>query len=471
MDQLPAEVLRQIATYLPYDSVHSLSLVSRRVRLACHDWQVYKAIIDGRNHRTLGNLYGSDGLLKWTRNPIASSTVSPDECALYARADYKCWTISLKEYQYMYPSFVQDFVQWGGVMAARAHPFTQLQFHNYTHLHHLGMFTRSNDLSAADKYIFTFWAAVHLLSFPIPVRADWVEGISPAQGYRREPPFSRSIEDGRLSIYDGWNQLIKKLRPDRRWYRDTLEDLVRHDIPERARGISALPFQELCVKSVGLLGYKYRLSRLWYGYSIPPTTRARFDPRSVKPGPLGTEIPFESFMDLPLPFRGGSGVFAGCHLKTMTSMKFLEDGAWMGFKGSGSLQYFDLGIIDVRFKVIGKVIRNSDGHDEILDGSMPTIDPEYDHASYLLDGQTGVESLVLQGLGSDSNGEIHFYGSIFPASGRITLTTKDENGRMIYWLAFMTPFGIFGKQAADGGVLVNTDAVYLWLWKEDWYGS
>ncbi|EGX52632.1 hypothetical protein AOL_s00007g415 [Orbilia oligospora ATCC 24927] len=174
MDRLPLEILRQIASYLPYNSLSSLSYVSRKIRLAIHDWQIYKAIVDVPNHGSLRQLLGryelDDLRVKWTRNPITAG-MSPEECELYAKADYNCWTILAEEYKLMSPSFTRDFLQYGGIMAARAHPFTQLNLHRPVHLHNLGKLGRFHDLPVAHRYIFSFWITTYLLSSPVPAQA------------------------------------------------------------------------------------------------------------------------------------------------------------------------------------------------------------------------------------------------------------------------------------------------------------
>ncbi|KAF3273293.1 hypothetical protein TWF970_009210 [Orbilia oligospora] len=395
MDRLPLEILRQIASYLPYNSLSSLSYVSRKIRLAIHDWQIYKAIVDVPNHGSLRQLLGryelDDLRVKWTRNPITAG-MSPEECELYAKADYKCWTILAEEYKLMSPSFTRDFLQYGGIMAARAHPFTQLNLHRPVHLHNLGKLGRFHDLP--------------------------------------------NFEEGQRIVHESWTDLVHALDMESAPYIDTMDQPAQDDAPQEREVISAFQFQELCVRSVGLLGYKSKLLKLSNDSRIQSSSPPAVDSRRTSSGPLAIDIPFESFMKLPLPFKSDPKDFASCHLEIMTSKEFLEDGAWMGFNGYGLPRHLDLGIIGVNFIVVGESARTN-GIGQTMDGSTSGLDYEDDYFepyAWLREDQTNGGFLMLQGIADHREGKVHLRGRIFPAS----------DGEVIWGIAMGTSG--FGKK-------------------------
>ncbi|EGX52631.1 hypothetical protein AOL_s00007g414 [Orbilia oligospora ATCC 24927] len=248
-----------------------------------------------------------------------------------------------------------------------------------------------------------------------------------------------------------------------------MDQPAQDDAPQEREVISAFQFQELCVRSVGLLGYKSKLLKLSNDSRIQSSSPPAVDSRRTSSGPLAIDIPFESFMKLPLPFKSDPKDFASCHLEIMTSKEFLEDGAWMGFNGYGLPRHLDLGIIGVNFIVVGESARTN-GIGQTMDGSTSGLDYEDDYFepyAWLREDQTNGGFLMLQGIADHREGKVHLRGRIFPASGRVMLVITYAGGGILYWAAFMTPFGIFGRWGGDMG---HRDG-YLWLWKEDWCGD
>ncbi|KAF3171477.1 hypothetical protein TWF788_009698 [Orbilia oligospora] len=103
-----------------------------------------------------------------------------------------------------------------------------------------------------------------------------------------------------------------------------------------------------------------------------------------------------------------------------------------------------------------------------MDGSTSGLDYEDDYfnpyAWPLQEDQTNGGFFRLQGTADHREGGVYLRGRIFPASGRVTLEITYPSGGTLYRVAFMTPFGIFGRWGDDLG---HRDG-YLWLWKEAW---
>ncbi|KAF3199760.1 hypothetical protein TWF192_000767 [Orbilia oligospora] len=389
--------------------------------------------------------------------------MSPGECELYVKADYKCWTILAEEYKLMSPSFTRDFVRYGGIMAARAHPFTQLSLHRPVHLHNLGKLGRFHDLPVAHRYIFSFWITTYLLSSSVPAQA-----IS-RQEDEEDSEFVQNFEEEQRTVHKSWSDLVDALNMESAVYIDIMDQPAQDGRPGKTGVISTFLFQELCVRSVGLLGYKSKLLKLSNDSNsrIHSSSPPAVDSRHTSSGPLAIDIPFESFMKLPLPFKSEPKDFASCHLEIMTSKEFLEDGAWMGFNGYGLPRYLDLGIIGVKFIVVGESARTN-GIVQTMDGSTSGLDYEdyyFDpYAWPLQNDQTNGGFFRLRGTADHREGGVYLQGRIFPASGRVTLEITYPSGGTLYWVAFMTPFGIFGRWRGHMG---HRDG-YLWLWKEAW---
>ena len=70
LENLPGEILQQIATYLPPGSAITLLLVCRSVRRACDHWTVWKRFIE-RNPNLPNGTAASGGEESWKRYVIA----------------------------------------------------------------------------------------------------------------------------------------------------------------------------------------------------------------------------------------------------------------------------------------------------------------------------------------------------------------------------------------------------------------
>jgi hypothetical protein len=168
----------------------------------------------------------------------------------------------------------------------------------------------------------------------------------------------------------------------------------------------------------------------------PPSPIALLHP------PTTTDIPFASMMDLPLPFTlHATENFATCHLRTMTSREFLENGTWAGY------YCFSMPRID----------NNSLRFDPPMSGIRFRISR---HPS-----QPG--TWMMAGDGVDGVGAFVLLGEIDSETGRIVMKKQYQIGVTWAWdwCAVMTPFGIVGSWGRPdyGG--------WFWLWKTEWVGG
>ncbi|KAK6496207.1 hypothetical protein TWF481_002231 [Arthrobotrys musiformis] len=194
MESLPVELLRRIASDMPYPTIYSLALTSHKLRAAVHDWQVYKSVIDNQVHLLTADPKSPDGvetvthsILKqeitlppWTRNPITVKT-PPETAARYAYADYKAYNLPTKvslwgsnihpEALESYPQDeldtgpLRDFAKWGGVLAAYGHPLLHLIGHTNIHSDSGGKnIWIPGPAIPTSRYTLGFCIAAHLLS-------------------------------------------------------------------------------------------------------------------------------------------------------------------------------------------------------------------------------------------------------------------------------------------------------------------
>lgn len=196
-------------------------------------------------------------------------------------------------------------------------------------------------------------------------------------------------------------------------------------------------------KAVGIFSFelRYALStNRVYNLSIPIANTPPASRILLKP-PTTLNIPFHSFMDLPLPFSPNANeAFATCHLRTMTSTEFLQDGEWAGYYCFNGLRnqenvHFDPPMTGIRF-----------------------VACEHD---------TEPKRLFLVAAGIDSVGSFHLQGDIDSETGKVMIMKQYSNGDHWSWAwhCLMTPFGIVGSWGSRewGG--------WLWLWKTDWLGA
>jgi hypothetical protein len=130
--------------------------------------------------------------------------------------------------------------------------------------------------------------------------------------------------------------------------------------------------------------------------------------------PTTESIEFFSLMDMPLPFvADGAAKLPYCHIATMTSKHFLEEGEWAGFytvsTGAHEL-HIDWPMRGMRFRVCD--------------------DPERPWRH-------------LQAYGNDGIGDFSLSSSMASATGEMTMVKAYTGGTLRWdWACMMTPFGI-----------------------------
>ncbi|RVD90269.1 uncharacterized protein DFL_001244 [Arthrobotrys flagrans] len=592
MEFLPVELLRRIASYTPYPTIHSLSLTSHKLRAAVHDWQVYKSIIDDQIHlfapANLKDPHGietvSHSILKheihlqpWARNPITSS-MAANTAARYACADYQAYNLPTNltlwgSNLYQHPPYLKDdsdegilrdFARWGGILAAQGHPLIRLIGHTNLHSDNGGKtIWIPGPSSPTYCYTLVFCLAAYLLSDSanlFPSNEEGEEILEDEEGTLfglttgfSTPQDASSLLDTTEAFLDAkWKGVLSNLAildqgayivmpngefrmvPFRslRSYRDIQYE--GHEVPRTRAAInnsyegseittegqsySAFTLLELCVRTVGILGWNYRrlildgrvprFRALRWEFGSEPTeeqaeeVKSRYDPRQLWGPPVASGIPFEKYMKLEAELgRDGAG-FVWSHLEGMMNQEFLEEGRWMGFYTYGHIQEIDPAMIDIVFTVVDpkeleprrqqdddsdedeEEYEDEDEEDEDGDEDGENEDDQYEgSAKGELDEVAGPEEekkkekrdespdvpiIAVKATAKDGLGDFVLWGKFYPKTGKVHLTKAYykglESGTLWNWTAFMTPFGIVGRwgDRRFGG--------YIWLWKEDWYG-
>ncbi|EWC47822.1 hypothetical protein DRE_03022 [Drechslerella stenobrocha 248] len=437
MENLPTEILRRVAGYTPFPTLQSLSRVSRRIRAAVLDWQVLRAITE-KGVSAVGARLRDPRAAQWKRSPI-NGAMPLELCARYAWADSKARMIV--DSMFWHDSqLVADFVRWGPVLVAQGHPLIEIlaesQGSQAAYLY---------TSSPTDLYLISFCRTASTLTALASTSGIDAAGVS--------SPIPPMASDAELSLH--WNLAMQGISNQNLFAglhapfegtsvprtREALDSLFQDisSIPNYPFGwepsINAFSLQSLFVRTVSVLA-----SRLHGTTAVFPggqTTR-RFNPKMLQAPPSGYDIPFTRFMQLPAP-GADAAEFVWCHLDTMTSKEFIEEGQWIGMYTYGTMARMDPLMVDIKFRVVDPPAGGQEGNAQVLDVAASGID--------------GLNEFAL-------------YGKIYRATGKVVLTKAylrdGENTLKWNWIAFMTPFGIvggWGDPRWGGGI---------WLWKEDW---
>jgi hypothetical protein len=193
-------------------------------------------------------------------------------------------------------------------------------------------------------------------------------------------------------------------------------------------------------KALSIFSFELRSALLGNFVHNTSNTNTAPTPRTLLQPPSTLDIPFLSFMDLPLPFSPNvAKIFGTCHLHTMTSPEFLEDGEWAGY-------------------YCFSIPRADNVH---FDPPMSRI--RFVTSRHSADSRT----LGLSADGIDSVGSFHLQGEINSETGRVIIRKEYNHGVPWAWdwFSIMTPFGIVGSWGRQdwGG--------WFWLWKTSWSGG
>ena len=200
---------------------------------------------------------------------------------------------------------------------------------------------------------------------------------------------------------------------------------------------------------------RFRLSRAWHnfaeGITIAKAQWIVFGFQSIlqyishrtvavsyqKVYPNGDQVPFSSFMKIPLPFLESSAIdFVSCHHLAMTTPAFLIGDEWVGYYSDSS-----------------SITR--------LDPPMRSIIFERDHS----ESASIPEMLPLSTRGIDSVGAFTLVGKVDCGSGRFGFVKQYINSHSWQWSGVMTPFGMVGKWYGEG---TTYGTGWFWLWKAEW---
>jgi hypothetical protein len=407
LDTLPVEIIQRIASCGPCESALALGKVCSTLHRACNNRFVFKSIIDNGNGRSFEN---DD----WQCTAVTSQC-STSECARWALADSQArqlvellegnarWSVTFDDF------WLDEYTTWAPQIMA---------------LHHC--------LNTASGTLFPIllerlsqkWDKKHLtqaqaLSFCLAATMLSVKelggGLLTADIQRKMP--------GDQSFH-----------PPRR-ARDRTHDrppTVQHRVANQVLGVFALDLREA-------LAEPDSLSHIGSGGATP-----------IRP-PFAADIPFPDLMDLPLPFTEEvTDAFSTCHLRTMTSVAFLEDGEWTGYytypPGSPRRSHsrFDPPMVGIKFSV-----EQYDNNDDTINNSQRL-------------------RLRANAEAHDYHGRFTLEGYIVPTTGGFSMTKQYVGRHSFPWDGVMTPFGFLGSWEYPLWPGGHTKCGWFWLWKTSW---
>ncbi|KAL6720920.1 hypothetical protein ACLMJK_000019 [Lecanora helva] len=402
-EKLPAELLQRIASLGPCESTLALAKVSKKVRDACNDRQVYIAVIKNCN--------GYEGS-SWNSVPLTNE--SPlSSWARYALADSKArqwldrdFSGEIEAPSHQLSLFRRKFFTWAPQIMAASHPLVELA--SALQLARLLCEDKMyNDETGDDPVAVAICFALRLLS------KKPVDDLMPVPRMDSKGAEIRNVLQTDLLT----SPLLE------------LED-------SQLINQSGLSFQECWSRAIAGVGFLATLLREtlhtgkvkpeWGGFMHP------FPPSELVI-PTVQSLGSQCIVDFPLPFtESPKGEIATLHLKRTTDQEFLTNGDWTGIYAMSFSHWesihFDPPMRDVRFTA--------------------TPDPAHPRI------------VEFRAIGWDHIGDFKLDGRMNQATGAIK-AQKSYNapGHQFDWSCLMTPFGIVGSWGAFpwGG--------WVWLWK------
>lgn len=399
LDALPSEIIQRIASVGPCENVLALVRVNHALRRVCNDNHVFRSII--RNRSGWG---GSE----WQDIPLTGLD-STSAWARYALADSKAVTADKM-------SSPKLFAKWGPQLMISHHPVLH-QLRNANML----FYSATQDAWGIDHMAVLFFCLALRLMSQSPPDDVAQPGLLPAGRTSNSAfPPPRQVLRQHLMTHLSWPLLT--YGDEEHWWCPERETTAFLNI--YCKALEALGFLSIRIREELAKGTIREVNRL--GFDSSPAAPVQI---SV---PTTESIRFHTFMDIPLPFaKDILTVLPFCHLTSMTSKAFLEDGEWAGFYsmsfGHMRTRTFDPPMRGVQFQVCD--------------------DPE-------------LPARNLQARGQDEVGSFQLYGKIALKTGEMTLEKQyDDYGPHWSWVCVMTPFGIAGTWGRDdwGG--------WVWLWK------
>jgi hypothetical protein len=360
--------------------VLSLLKVNRRLHEACSHHSVFRAILENGQSQQVQD--------PWDLTFLAGN-MSATDWARFALADERAWSW-LENQKSRFPVFDFDkynksqktleglhreLVHWAPQLAALHHPFyDKIGMLGLAHHLHYAFFEHEKDMKTIE---FCVQAAVlH-------------------------------------------RNLAARMKPDESTCQIICNEIHRVQNDLHMRGEPTIPFQITLFHSCSncsLADYSRTLDQ-----AILPPSR----------------IPFQSFMNLPVPFSNSPlNNLQSSYLPTMTSKSFLEDGEWVGYYTVASTPLnparFDTPVHGIKF--------------------VTRPDPLGD-------------AFKINGTGKCSHGDFELVGLI-AFDGKVELRKNigtDYRNPPQGWHGQMTPFGIVGHW-----VRFHRNRGDLWLFKKEW---
>ncbi len=385
---MPAEIIKRIATYLPVQSALALMKANRQFHNLVNDRLVFKTMLETQSG------FDNKSTLAWTSG-LYSILPSKNPSSTWARlalANEKA--SSLLEPH----AITSGYLECEPLPGQETSPWTRL-------------------LSWLPQLL--------ILHHPILT----------------SEPFLSSIA-GKIEPHYGLPQLKEMSALDL-----SLSLLVlQPEMSQLILGIADVNHQISWLKTI-LLPFQtyYHLNAATFRYhtvflcqlleSLRMDVRSDRGPPLVWP-PTATNIPFQSFMDLSLPFsKAGLEEFQSSHLEVMVSKAFLEDGDWAAYysigmeaRSQGDQMLFRPPMTDIRFSVVG----------------------------------TEEERFQLAATGADPEGPLTADGSV-DLDGNMEMEETNWGGGNWMWKVKMCPIGLFGTWGTR-----QVDNGFLWMFKRDW---
>jgi hypothetical protein len=381
LDSLPTELIQRIALFSSCEDVLALLKVNRRLHEACSHHSVFRAILENGQSQQVKDPWDLTFL---------TGNMSASDWARFALADARAWGWP-KTQKSLFPEFGLDkynksqktletlhrgLVHWAPQLAALHHPFfDKIEMLGLTHHLLYAFFEHEKDMKAIE---FCVQAAV---------------------------------------LCRG---LAARMNPNERVSQEICNEIYSVENDLRMRGGPVIPSQ---------ITLFHACSNCSLADYSPTLTQAILPP---------SRIPFQSFMNLPVPFsKPPLNNLQSSYLPTMTSKSFLEDGEWVGYYTVMSTPLnparFDTPVHGIKF--------------------VTRPDPLGD-------------ALKIKATGKDSHGDFELAGLI-AFNGKVELRKSIRNDYRIQpqgWHGQMTPFGIVGHWARFHVIKPGE----LWLWKKEW---
>ena len=453
-DTLPVEVIREIASHSPGESILALTATNKALREACNDHLVFQASVErgsGRSHfSSWWSPHSAATLVDWAHWALADSRAAAlEEQSRWASAEADAsYVKGISDYKNAFPELLPDLAtRWLlhilvagrpllGVLplqslhtswrCAKDFEGTRVPDHTITY--------KGRILKPSDRLVLTLSLAMCTLN-AVPARSN-ADPLTPRPpSALADPAHHNPPEESRRPIK-------ARLQDPRVWA--TVPDPDGAELNTLVALTTVHKHAHLAV--AGLTGW-LRVSEARWLFHHDGDARSHHGPDGFPAPP--NAIPFSALMDPPAPFAAGDDVvdcevaarLATCHLPAMASKAFLEDGEWIGYyslgTGRGLTESFDPAMRGLHLEVI----------DEADNGTVHFRGTG---------GRDHVNAFTLEGKLDRASGKLYAQ-KIYP-------------GHTWHWGGVMTPFGMIGEWGNIHGWEARRGG-WFWLWKKAWSGQ